>query len=645
MMNKNTERMQELVTKLNEYAYRYYVLDDPGVADSVYDKLYDELRGLEEQSGVVLPDSPTLRVGGDPVKSFEPHTHINRLYSLDKCNSFDQLRAWHEKIKKAVGETEYVLEYKLDGLTACLTYKQGKLDCASTRGNGVTGETVTPQIKTIRSVPFKIDYDGTVEVKGECIMRRSAFEKYNKTASEPLKNPRNGAAGAIRNLDPKITQSRNLDLIFYDINYIGDGEINSQTGGMQWLKTNGFKTEKITVTSDIEEIIGHISSISRDALDFEIDGMVVKVNDYALRDKLGFTDKFPKWAIAYKFEAEETTTKVLDIVWQVGRTGKLTPLALLEPVELCGATVKRATLNNYGDLQRKNVKTGSTVFIRRSNDVIPEILAAVASEDGIPVEKPETCPACGTPVIEEGAHIFCPNAETCRPQIVARLEHFVSKDCMDIEGLSEKTIEQLNSAFGLTQTYQLYDLTADQLLGLEKFKDKKANNTVNAIEKSKNASLGSFINALGIPNVGKVLANDLAKKYGSIDKLAAATVEELSSIDDIGLVVADCIHNYFKNNSHIVNELFTRGVSPVPPKNADGIFAGMKFVLTGSLQNYSRTQAAKLIEDRGGTVQSSVTKETNTVVAGENAGSKLDKAKAAGIKIIGETEFTDLLNT
>ena len=405
------QRMRELVDTLNDYAYRYYVLDEPIVSDKEYDKLYDELVTLEKTSGIVLFDSPTKRVGGEPLKAFESHTHLHRLYSLDKCNSFEELRAWFEKIDQTLGfAPECTLEYKLDGLTICLTYRDGKLATGATRGNGETGEDVTEQVTTIRSVPLTIPFKGVIEAQGEGIMRISALNKYNETAAVPLKNPRNGVAGAIRNLDVKETAKRNLDVMFYNINYYGGDVTMSQTEQIEFLKNNRFKTGMCFVSDDIEKIIEKIKSVDRNTLDFAIDGMVVKVNDNSARLALGYTDKFPKWAIAYKFEAEETTTELKDVVWQVGRTGKLTPLALLEPVELCGATVRRATLNNYGDICRKNVTIGSRVFIRRSNDVIPEILGVAQSGDNPQeIEKPTACPVCGSGLIEEGANLFCPN--------------------------------------------------------------------------------------------------------------------------------------------------------------------------------------------------------------------------------------------
>ena len=646
MTQNEKNSMQRLVDELNDYAYRYYVLDDPAVTDDVYDKLYDELLALERDVGERLPDSPTSRVGGEPILAFLPHTHISRLYSLDKCRSFDELREWAAKAVKAADgeEIAFTLEYKLDGLTLCVTYENGIFRGAATRGNGVTGEDVTEQARTIRSIPMRIDFRGVTEAKGECIMRRSAFRKYNETAEEPLKNPRNGAAGALRNLDPSVTAKRNLDMIFYDVNYISDDSVRSQEEGVEWLRKNRFKTEKLLVSRDIEEIISAISAVDRDALDFDIDGMVVKVDDYALREKLGFTDKFPRWAIAYKFEAEETTTKVKDVVWQVGRTGKLTPLALLEPVELCGATVRRATLNNYGDILRKKVKIGSTVFIRRSNDVIPEILSAVDGTGSGEVTKPTVCPDCGAPVVENGANLFCTNRESCRTAVIARLAHFVSKDCMDIDGLSTNTLGKFHDYLGVRKPYQIYDVTRDDLLTLESFKDKKADNLIAAIEKSKSPRLSAYINSFGIPNVGKKLAYDLSVKYGSVDKLAAASAEELAAVDDIGEHIAADITGFFAENRELDGELRRRGVTPLADVVTEGPLGGESVVLTGKLASMPRSKAAEAIQALGGKVQSSVTKETTLVVAGEDAGSKLDKAKAAGIRVIGESEFLSLIN-
>ena len=640
------KRMRELIERLNRYAYEYYVLDNPTVSDKEYDELYDELIALEKATGQVHPDSPSLKVGGEPIKKFVQHKHINRLYSLDKCKTFDELIAWDEKLVRTFGSAiEYTLEYKLDGLTLCLTYENGRLAVASTRGNGTVGEDVTEQVKTIKSVPLSIEHKGLIEVQGEGIMRISALEAYNKTAKEPLKNARNGVAGAIRNLDPKVTASRNLDVIFYNVNYT-DEDIASQQQMIEILKQNRFKTEKLLITSDINRIIEEIKSINREKLDFVIDGMVIKVNDVSIREKLGFTDKFPRWAIAYKFEAEETTTTLKDVVWQVGRTGKITPIALLEPVELCGAMVKRATLNNYGDILRKRVKIGSKIFIRRSNDVIPEVLGVAEDLNGKDVALPKVCPSCGTELMEDGANYFCPNEYACKPQIRGRLVHFCEKDCMDIEGLSEKTIDLLYDKIQLNSFEKLYSLTQNDLIGIEGFKEKKIANLLNGIAKSKNADLAHFINALGIPNVGKKLAVDLAKRYGTIDSLMLATVDELMAIPDMGPITAQGIVSYFAKNDKIIARLKQIGVNPqLGQVNQNGIFSGQKVVLTGTLTNYKRSEAAEIIERNGGEIQSSVTSATNLVIAGENAGSKLDKARKNGIKIIDENEFINLINS
>ncbi len=640
------QRIKELIAQLNKYAYQYYVLDEPTVSDKQYDELYNELLALEKENGTVFPDSPTRRIGGEPIKEFKPHTHLKKLYSLDKCNSFDELREWDAKIKKIAPDAVYTLEYKLDGLTLSLTYENGYFKGAATRGNGETGEDVTAQVSTIKSIPLSVPYKATFEAQGEGIMRLSALKKYNETASEPLKNARNGVAGAIRNLDPKVTASRNLDIIFYNVNYIEGKDISSQRESIAFLKDNGFKTEMLFVSQDIEEIIGRINSVDRKALDFLIDGMVIKVDDIRLREKLGYTDKFPRWAMAYKFEAEETTTVLKDVVWNVGRTGKLTPLASLEPVELCGATVSRATLNNYGDIVRKKVKKGSRVFVRRSNDVIPEILGVAEDNGGTEIQKPEVCPACGAKLVEEGVLLFCPNESGCPPQITGRIEHFVSKDCMDIRGISEKSVAQLYEKLDVRSVTDLYYLKADDVARLDGYKDKKIENFISSVEKSKSVPLDRFINALGIENVGKKTARDLALRFKSMNALMDAERETLLEIEDIGEVVADSITSYFGKHRALIEKFREIGIDPkIEQQTANGAFSGKKFVLTGTLPTYTRSEATKLIENAGGEVASSVSKDTDYVLAGDNAGSKLEKARQKGIKIISEKEFISLLNS
>ena len=642
------DRIHELVEKLNKWAYEYYVLDNPSVPDSEYDKYYDELKKLEEQTGEVLPESPTRRVGGEPLKAFERHEHIARLYSLDKAVTEDELSAFFTRVKKVVPNPEFTVEYKFDGLTMCLTYSGGVFVRATTRGNGVVGEDVTAQCLTIRTFPLRISYTGTVEVKGEAVIRLSVLENYNKTAAEPLKNARNAAAGAIRNLDPAVTAKRRPDIYFYDINYMDSDLPATQEACFEWLQNEGFKVfpfRRLCKTED--EVLAAIDEIEvgRRNIDVLTDGAVIKLNDMAARAVLGSTDKFPRWAIAYKFEAEECITTVRKVRWQVGRTGKLTPLAELEPVELAGVTVRKATLNNYGDIMRKGVKSGSKVLIRRSNEVIPEILGTVEHTEGsCDIPKPTVCPFCGTPLWEVGANIFCPNKD-CRPRIVARLAHFACKDAMDIEGFSEKTAELLHDKFGLKYASELYSLTKDKLLELEGFKDKKAENLLNSIEKSRVIPSERFIFALGIDGVGKVAAADLAHAFGSMASLAEADREALLALDNIGDVTADTIVNWFKDgdNSAELANLLSFITLKSKKVAEDGVFAGKFVVLTGTLSTYKRSEAQALIEANGGTCQSSVTSKTDLVLAGEAAGSKLDKAKKLGIEIIDEQKFKQLL--
>ena len=642
------DRMRELVDKLNKWAHEYYVLDNPSVPDSEYDKYYDELKRLEEESGAVLPDSPTRRVGGEPLKAFSRHEHIARLYSLDKAVSSEELDAFFTRIKKVVPNPEYTVEYKFDGLTMCITYENGAFVRATTRGNGTVGEDVTAQCLTIKSFPLKISYKGTVEVKGEAVIRLSVLDEYNKTAAEPLKNARNAAAGAIRNLDPSVTAKRRPDIYFYDINYIEDNAPETQAGCFEWLKKEGFKVYPFwRLCKTEEEVKAAIDEIEveRRNIDVLTDGAVIKLNDVAVRGVLGSTDKFPRWAIAYKFEAEECETVVRDVRWQVGRTGKLTPLAELDPVDLAGVTVRRATLNNYGDILRKDVKKGSRVLIRRSNEVIPEILGTVEHAEGsIDIQKPTVCPFCGTTLTENGANIFCPN-RLCRPRVVAKLAHFASKDAMDIEGFSEKTAEQLHDEFGLANASQLYGLTKEKLLSLDGFKNKKAENLLSAIEKSKAVTLDKFIYALGIEGVGKVAAADLAKAFGDMQTLRAATKESLLALDNIGDVTADTIVNWFADGENIAElERLLGVIAPQAKKAAaGGVFSGQFVVLTGTLPTYKRSRAQELIEESGGVCQSSVTSKTTLVLAGEEAGSKLKKAKKLGVKIIDEAEFKAML--
>lgn len=643
LKENNAADMRQMVDQLNRWAHEYYVLDAPSVPDTIYDALYDRLVLLEKQTGVTLPDSPTHRVGGQPLKSFSQHRHLKRLYSLDKVQSFGQLREWLQKVNAAVGEVLFTVELKYDGLTINVTYDDGNFVGAATRGNGVVGEDVTQQVKTIRTVPLSIPFKGKCELQGEGIMKLSELNRYNhKHPSDRLKNARNAAAGAIRNLDPKVTAERNLDVVFYSSGYEEGLGVASQRELVEFLRHNGMVTNHVFRTAktfeEIKAVIEEIGAM-RSSLDFLIDGVVIKVDDFAIREQLGFTDKFPKWAVAYKFDAEQVTTRLVDVEWQVGRTGKLTPIGNLEAVELCGATIRRATLNNYGDILRKRLKRDALVFVRRSNDVIPEILGA-AEEGGEEIPMPELCPACGGELQQAGANLYCVNAENCPPQIAARISHYCSRPACDIEGISDKTVYQLMK-LGVTSVADLYDLTKEQLLRLEGFKEKKAQNILDALEKSKSVGLAQFIYALGLDNVGVVTARDLAAKFGSVEALRQATQQQLTEIEGVGEVVAEGIVQYFseKQNLDIIAKLRDAGIDPQLQKAATGVFSGKKVVLTGKLLNYTREEASKIIQNLGGEVSSSVSKTVNLVLAGEDAGSKLDKARALGIEIIDEEAF------
>ncbi len=636
------DRMHELVEILNKWAYEYYVLDDPSVPDREYDRLYDELRLLERESGIVLENSPTRRVGGEPIKAFERHTHIQRLYSLDKAVTEDEMEAFFTRAEKT-GAEEYTVEYKFDGLTVCLTYEDGAFVRATTRGNGVEGEDVTAQVLTVKSFPLKISYRGTLEVRGEAVIRLSVLEKYNREhPDEPLKNARNAAAGAIRNLDPKVTALRKPEILFYDINYMSEDMVSSQTEGMEFLKREGFKTfPYFKICHSGEEVLSAIDEIEigRRNIDVLTDGAVVKINAEDVREKMGYTDKFPRWAIAFKFEAEEAETKVKRVFWQIGRTGKLTPLAEVEPVDLAGATVKRATLNNFGDLTKKGVRVGAKVLIRRSNEVIPEILGCVDGSEGESVEKPTLCPACGSKIKEVGANLFCSN-ENCPPRVIQKLTHYCSKNAADIEGLSQSTLELLFAEKNVKNFSDLYRLTKESFSGLAGFQEKRINNILNAIEKSKQIPLENYLYALGIGGIGRVASRDLAA-FGSVENVSKLTFEELVAIENVGEITARAILDYFadENNLKELKRLEEVGVSPYAKKRSVGAFSGETVVLTGTLSSLSRPEASKLIEEAGGVCAGSVSNKTTLVIAGEKAGSKLDKAKSLHIPIIGEEEF------
>lgn len=644
--------MQELVDLLNYYSSAYYFGDAPKVSDAEFDSLMDELQALEQESGLTLPDSPTHRVGGQPTSAFAPHQHIMRLWSLDKVKTFAELRDWARRCERFNGNDydedrlEFVLEYKFDGLTINLTYDNGLLVQAATRGNGIVGEGILAQARTIKTIPLSIPYKGKLEVRGECYMKLSTLARLNESGAETLKNARNAAAGAIRNLDPRITAERNLDCACYNIGYIEGNSFKTRREMYSFMHDCGFPMDEYVYYGKIDDVINEIERVTerRRDLDLLIDGMVVKLNDIGLHDRMGYTDKFPRGEIAYKFPAEEQSTTILDITWEVGRTGKLTPLAHLRPVDFLGVTVQRATLNNIDDIRRKRVGIGSKVLIRRSNDVIPEIMTSLdEGEPKNPVDIPLTCPACGAKVERRGVHAYCTNSLSCTPQIVGRLEHFASRNAMDIEGFSEKTAELLADEIGLTKISELYELTPTSFSGLAGFGQKKISNILAAIDKSKDCELAAFLFALGIPNVGNKTAKDLAAYFRTLDSVRNASKEELLSIPDIGDIVANDIIDFF-SDAHIasqVDRLLELGVKPREPKakTTAAFVDGKTFVVTGTLSRMGRKEIEDLITSLGGKASGSVSKKTDYVIAGENAGSKLDKANQLGVKVLSEDEF------
>ncbi|HCG3173364.1 TPA: NAD-dependent DNA ligase LigA [Clostridium perfringens] len=656
--------IEELVEELNKYAYEYYVLGNSSVTDKDYDKKYYELVDLEKETGYKLPYSPTQRVGDVILPEFKKYTHKARLWSLDKAQTLEEIREWHNRNIKFLEEynrtsdeelppLKYILTKKFDGLTINLSYDEnGVLVTGATRGTGAIGEDVTAQVKTIKSIPLKIDCHDFLEIHGEAIMTTEAFEKYNSEAETPLKNLRNGAAGALRNLNVAETAKRNLSAFFYDVGYKEGAPFKTYMEMLNFIKTKGFPMDdyirECKTLDEIQKEIDYIRDIRFD-LNYDIDGLVIAIDDIRTRELLGYTVKFPKWAIAYKFEAQEATTKLLDVEWNVGRSGRVSPTAILEQVELAGVTVKRATLNNMDDIARKGVRLGAEVFVRRSNDVIPEIMGVVPEslEGTKEIEEPKVCPACGAHLVHEGVHIYCENTLGCKPQMVKTIVHFAGREAMNIAGFSEKTAEQLFEKLDIRDISDLYKLEYEKLLDLDKFGPKKAQNLLDAIEKSKDCTLEAFLYSLGIPNVGVKTAKDLVKRFESLENLEKATFEELVSVQDVGDIVARSIIEFFKEERtlKVINELLSLGVNPHYEKKEvlESPFMGKTVVVTGTLENYSRTSIKEKLEFLGAKVSGSVSKKTDFVIAGEAAGSKYDKAKSLGVTILSEEEFENMI--
>lgn len=646
------ERIEYLRKTLEYHSRKYYVEDNPEISDYEYDMLFRELENLEEQYPEFKKStSPTQRVGGQALDKFEKVKHDVTMGSLSDVFSFEELVAFYDKNDKMY----YSVEPKIDGLSVSLVYDNGELIRGATRGDGIVGENVTQNIKTIKSIPLTIDYKGHLEVRGEVFMPRGAFEKINAERSEKEKfaNPRNAAAGSLRQLDSKITAKRMLDIFIFNVQAC-DKVFEKHSESLEFLKELGFKVLPFTlVTDEIEAIKSHISYIGsmRDDLPFDIDGAVVKADNIAVRDVLGEVGNRPKWAVAYKYPPEEKETELLDIVIQVGRTGVLTPNAVLKPVKLAGSTVSRATLHNINYIREKDIRIGDTVFVHKAGDIIPEV-------DRVNLDKrpknlaeytmPKNCPSCGEAVFKEEneADYRCTNAE-CPAQLLRTIEHFVSKGAMNIDGMGPQIIELFYKNGMLNGIADIYRLKKDKIASLERMGEKSADNIISSIEKSKEAGLARLLYALGIRQVGEVAANVLAKKYKNIDAFFSLNKEELTEINDIGEVSAEYIVNFFSHEKtkEIIDDLkFFNVVTSFEEEETKGdILSGLTFVLTGKLPTMSRDEAGRLIESYGGKISSSVSKKTDYVLAGDDAGSKLTKAQTLGVKIIDEQQLMDML--
>lgn len=661
-MQDVSKRIEELIELINRASYEYYVLDTPTITDQEYDDAYKELLTLEEKyPEYKRNDSPTSRVGGEALSKFDKVTHNTPMLSFDDIFNEDEIIAFDERVKKVVSNPIYTVEPKMDGLSGSLLYKDGVLVRAATRGDGVTGEDITLNVKTIRSVPLKLNKPIDIEVRGEIYMSKRAFEKVNvereRNGENLFANPRNAAAGSVRQLDSKITAKRELDYMAYFIPNPADYGIKTQMESLNYLKELGFVTNyKLNkIARNASEIIEYINELGelRDSLPFEIDGVVLKVNDLSDEEKLGYTSRVPKWGIAYKFPAKEVLTTLKEIKFTVGRTGKITPNAIFDPVHVAGSLISKATLHNEDYCIQKDVRVGDVVSIRKAGDVIPEVVEVKLDrrkENSVPFEMIDTCPICGTELIKKDSHHFCPNVH-CPARNIEGLIYYASRDAMNIDGLGDEIIEDFYNMGYLKDVSNFYDLYKyhDELKELEGFGEKSISNLIDGINRSKDNSLERLICALGIKNVGKRTAKMLAKKYRTLDNLMNATYEELVDIKDIGETIAICIKNYFEDekNIDVINKLKDHGVNMEylgGDVTIDDTFASKTFVLTGSLTNITRDEARDKIESLGGITTNSVSKKTDVVIVGDSPGSKYDKALELGIPIWSEQEFLDKLS-
>ena len=652
------KRMTELVKAIAHHDHKYYVEDDPEISDYEYDMLMKELEELESRfPDLALPESPTRRVSGAPLEEFPEVEHKVSMLSLDNCYSPDELREFDRRVRRWLGEeaVSYVVELKVDGLGIALLYEDGGLVRGATRGDGRTGEDVTSNVRTIRSVPLRLNPSSslsTVEVRGEVYLPVESFRRLNKERTDsgqpPFANPRNAAAGSIRQLDPKVAASRPLDALFYTLSFSEDALPETHSECLEELRAAGLKTSPhVRRFDDVDAVLEHIASWEsrRDTVGFEVDGMVVKVDSLEQQRRLGNTAKNPRWAIAYKFPPKQMTTKLLDIRVQVGRTGALTPVAVLEPVEIGGVTVSRSTLHNEGEVRRKGLLIGDIVLVERAGDVIPQVVKPIVdrrSGDEVPFVMPSTCPACGSEAVrEEGEAVRrCVNA-SCPAQVKERLLHFCSRNAMDIEGVGPSLIEQLVDSGLVEDVADLYDLTSSDLIGLEGIAEKSSRNIVEAIQESRGRGFENLLFALGMRHVGATTARDIARAFGNMDAVMSADSEELSRVPGIGDVVASSVRQFFDRpeNRALVDRLMDKGLSMVAAAPATGPLEGKTFLFTGELDSMSRQEAGALVESLGGKVASSVSKAVDFVVAGRNPGSKLAKAEKLGKAILDEEEF------
>lgn len=656
------DKINQLKDEINRHNYLYYVEENPSLSDFEYDEMFRELQELEAQNPLLItPDSPTQRVGSLGTK-FEPHQHKYRLYSLDNSNNYEELEKWYERVVKEIGnDVELVCELKIDGLAMALTYENGLFLRGVTRGDGIIGEDITNNLKTIKAIPLKLPSSENLDVRGEVFMPKSSFEKLNeenlKTGEKIFANPRNAASGSVRQLDSTITAKRDLSMFCYGAIFEGTNKTpKTHYDSIMKLKELGFKTNpNVKTVKNIQESIEYCKEWEnqRFDLDYATDGVVIKVNDLALQDELGFTSRAPKWATAFKFPPEEVNTKLLSIEINVGKTGAVTPVAILEPVQLAGSTVSRASLHNFDEIKRLDIRVGDTVLIKKAAEIIPKVIKVDEHSRGANVEEfeiPTQCPVCETQLeTREGeVNLYCPNSMFCPAQLKAKIEYWVSKEAMDIDFVGPSIIEQLFNKNMIKSAADLYSLSQQDFMQLDLIQEKSAFNIYHSIQASTNRPLARFLAALSIRNVGKETAQIIASHFMTLENIASANEEELAKVEGVGEKIAKNIYDFFHNESSLkfLNELKQNGVEPTSEifEAKSDVFAGKTFVLTGTLQSLKRDEASEKIKLLGGKTASSVSKNTSFVVAGESAGSKLTKAQNLGVIILTEDDFLSMLN-